>query len=340
MRGDALVAALCEVAGAAQALLEAGLPAHPHLRLLDDATLPPVLLALFDVAAPLMERAAPSVAHVTPYAALLVALRALSRALRVFLAFAKSQTVTAAYALDDSRSAHSPPSSVAAHVSAELALTLPVAQRQLQECVRWRASFPQQSVAADLEPRLALAHLAAPFGAAHSCVALARQVCKLLKTPAKGRPPASLPRAIQRTEAFFGFLESAARTHHVRPDDTDDDFARAAASKGDDGTDSSRGADLWQAEGREGDDEGAESSGPGADNSTDAPDAEEEEGDADDDSASDGGFRLVTRKRKDAPGAAKPAAAAHQEEGAGEEEEAYTIVVKPKARKAPPEKAK
>jgi hypothetical protein len=241
-----------------------------------------------------------------------------------------------------------------AHVSSTLANAFPAVQRQLLECTKWRASFPvNQQHSAAVERLLGIGMLSTPFGAAHKCVRLARHACQLMKATAKGKMH-SLPRAIQRTEALYCFLENTARTHHIVDATKEDkEFApvtqAAAALRTDDGSESSaKRAMMWQAESRL--EEGANSSsGVHNDSSSQREDtatAGEEDDDDDDDDAdlSDedegGGFRLVTKKRKAKGDAAavngKSIRAEKDESGEEEEEKPYTIVVtKPKPRHDP-----
>lgn len=98
MRGAVLATSLSEVAGAAIALVEAGLPHHPHLRCLDDFTISPISCSLFEVATVMLSRAAPSLDGArTPYGQLIDSLRAFARALRVFLAMAEANKMTSRY---------------------------------------------------------------------------------------------------------------------------------------------------------------------------------------------------------------------------------------------------
>jgi hypothetical protein len=239
-----------------------------------------------------------------------------------------------------------------AHVSSTLANAFPAVQRQLLECTKWRASFPvNQQHGAAVERLLGIGMLSTPFGAAHKCVRLARHACQLMKATAKGKMH-SLPRAIQRTEALYCFLENTARTHHIVDATKDDkEFApvtQAAALRTDDGSESSaKRTMMWQAESRL--EEGANSSSAVQNDSSsqreDTATAGEEDDDDDDDAdLSDedegGGFRLVTKKRKAKGDAAavngKSIRAEKDESGEEEEEKPYTIVVtKPKPRHDP-----
>lgn len=210
---------------------------------------------------------------------------------------------------------------MATQVSATLASTLPIAQRQLLECIRWRAAFPAGS--AD-ERLLSLDLLSVPIAAAHTCVTLARQVCQLLKSSARGRPPASIPRAIQRTEALFCFLENTARTHHIAKGDTDDEFTVHAVreKQTEDSSDSTRSPRRapWQPEAaREAEESSPTDTAELRDLAGEVEEEEEEEEEDIGESSDDEGFRVV-RKRK-------AGAQAVKEKEVEEEEAAYTIVV-------------
>lgn len=99
MRGATLASSLTKVAGAAIAMLEANLRHHPSLRGIDQSTLSCVTVALFEAAAALVDRTAPVLdpSAASPYSSLTDALRAISRAIRVFIAAQQAQQATSEY---------------------------------------------------------------------------------------------------------------------------------------------------------------------------------------------------------------------------------------------------
>lgn len=187
------------------------------------------------------------------------------------------------------------------------------------------------------ERLLSLNLLASPLAAAHTCVILSRRACQVLKEPAaKGRRPlASVPRAIQRTEALYCFLENLSKTHHVAAS-TDDEFASAWVMQGEE---NNGRAHLWQPEDAV---VGGEEGGALQESYTDTPAGGESEADGAADESNDdddeGTFKLVQRKRKagaggDAAAQSPPKAPLWGAAEESDEEEAYTIVVtRPKPR--------